>query len=244
MRKQILVVALAAALSPLATHAQAQSSDSTWMPDMSEVHGTIGLRLWRTDWSTWYDVYEYHHADQLTAVIPVASLRYKNFLVSGSYMIRKEFEFPSTTEGAPPIPVKRNEYDVNVGYFIYPGLAATVGWKNIDYDNRGYHWRAKGLTVGLSGSAPLAPVVSLYGSAAYGWPKIDDGQTFFNDTRAKYLLTEVGLAFPLGQLNDALGRVVVTAGYRYQRVGAVPNFSGVEVFEYAQGPVLAITIGL
>ena len=238
MKMHLIVAAAVAVLSPLAAHAQ--SSDSG-MFDFKDVHGTIGVRLWRSDWSTWYDVYEYRHADMASTVVPVASVRYKDFLLSGSYVLRKEFEFPGTTN---PIPVKRKEYDVNLGYFIYPGLAATVGWKNITYDNRGYHWVTKGLTVGLSGSAPIAPVVSLYGNLAYGRPKINDRGVYFNDTHAKYLLTEVGLAFPLGQLSNSMSGVVVTAGYRYQRVGAVPKFTSVEVFEYAQGPVIGISLSL
>jgi hypothetical protein len=232
MKMPALILAAIAAFVPLASDAQER-----FLPD--DIRATLGVRMWRTDWSTWYDEYEYRHAKDESPVVVVGSVRWKDFLVSGSYMVRQEFEFPLTT-----VPVKRNEYDVNLGYFIYPGLVATVGYKNIKYENAAYNWETKGFTVGLSANAPIAPMVSIYGNIAYGRPKIYDRNTFFNDTRSKYLLTEVGLAFPLGQLDNSLSSFVVTAGYRYQRVGAVPNFTSTEVFEYAQGPVIGISMSL
>ena len=246
MKRHHFVIAVAAALFPLATPAQTSDS-SGWMPDMADVRGTIGVRFWRTDWSTWYTVYplevSYAHAQLETTVTPVASIRYKDFLVSGSYLLEHGFRFPGNTTEA-----KRKEYDVNLGYFVFPGMAVTLGWKNLTYTNEGlnhYKWVTKGLTAGVSGSAPIAPMVSLYGNVAYGRPKINDRDRYFaGDTRGKYLLTELGLAFPLGQMNSALGGLVVTTGYRYQRVGGMAKGSPYEVFEYTQGPVLGITYSM
>ena len=241
MRKHLAVAATLAILSPVAN---AQSPDSgSGMFDFKDLHGTVGVRFWRTDWSTWFGVTrpQYVNADLETTVTPVASVRYKDFLVSGSYLLRKDFKFPFPNYP----PTERREYDLNVGYFLLPGLAASIGYKNVKYDtvDSSYIWNAKGVTVGLSGSAPLGPWTSLYGNLAYGRPKLQDN-AIFNSVRAKYLLTELGLAFPLGQLSESMSGVVVTTGYRYQRIGAVPNVAGVfggELFEYTQGAVIGIT---
>ena len=238
MKKYLAVAATFAIFSPLAN---AQASDSGW----SDVHGTIGVRAWRVDWTSWFGQDIYKHADLETTITPVASVRYKDFLVSGSYMLGRDFQFPFA--GYPQ--TERKEYDVNLGYFLLPGLAATIGYKYVKYDvaDNVYHWNAKGLTAGLSGSAPLAPWVSLYGNAAYGKPKVT-GVRDFNDARGKYLLTELGVAFPLRSVNESMTGFVVTAGYRYQRIGAVRNTGPVsptgEMFEYAQGPVIGISFSL
>ncbi len=243
MKKPLVIVAALAALSPLASNAQAQSTDSTWM-DMGDLHGTIGVRLWRTEWTSWFSDDRYIKADAETAVIPVVSLRYKQFLLSGSYMTKTDFTFDPTY-----IP-ERKEYDVNFGYFILPSLAATVGYKHMEYlPGDGYNWTTKGWTVGLSGSAPLAPWMSLYGNVAYGRPKINDNGFAFSGQKAKYLLTEFGLAFPLGQVSPSMNGFLATLGYRYQRVGAQPNtnvpgLSGRELFEYTQGTVLGFSYSM
>lgn len=238
MKKQFLVAAALTALFPLAGNAQQSGS---W--DMGDVHGTIGLRLWSTEWTSWFPVEKYVKAGTEVAFIPVVSARYKEFLVSGSYMTKTDFEFDPTYKP------ERKEYDVNFGYFILPGLAATVGYKHMHYDSPdGYDWTSKGWTVGLSGSAPLAPYTSLYGSLAYGRPKINDNSLAFTGQRAKYLLTEFGFAFPLGHWSPSMSGFLVTAGYRYQRVGADPNAAANvgtrELFEYTQGPVLGISYSM
>ena len=239
MKKPFLIAAALAFLCPLAGNAQAQSDG--WMGD---VHGTVGLRLWRTEWTSWFTDDRYLKADTELAVIPLVSLRYKEFLVSGSYMTSTDFKFSS--DYTP----ERREYDINFGYFILPSLAATVGYKNVSYDSPdGYDWEAKGWTIGLSGSAPVAPWMSLYGNLAYGRPKVSDNSGVFNSSRGRYLLTEFGLAFPLGQVEPSLRGFLVTAGYRYQRIGAdpAPGLAGVgsrELFEYTQGPVLGFSYSM
>lgn len=249
MRKNLFIAAAIAALSPLASHAQ-QSQETNWL-DMGEVHGTVGLRLMGMDWTSWFTTngtpvaVEYLKADKEVTVTPVVSLRYQNFLVSASYMLNHDFNYP-----IPNYPqTERKEYDINLGYFILPGLAASVGYKNIKYDTSDgqYRWEAKGPTLGLSGSAPLAAYTSLYGNFAYGWPKLNDNFAF-NDKKGKYLLSEVGLAFPLGALTPSMNGFVATLGYRYQRVGAVANgnasVAGRELYETSQGAVLGFSYSM
>ena len=249
MRKHLFTAAAVAALSPLAAQAQ-QSQDSTWF-DTGELHGTIGVRLMDMAWTSWFTsattpvFVEYREANKETTVTPVASVRYKNFFLSGSYMLNKDFDFP-----LPNYPrTERKEYDINLGYFIVPGLAASVGYKNVKYDTSdgGYRWEAKGPTLGLSGSAPVSPYASLYGNFAYGWPKLHDDFAF-NDKNGKYLLSELGLAFPLGALTPSMNGFVATVGYRYQRIGAVangdPSVAGRELFEYSQGAVIGFSYSM
>lgn len=237
---------LAILSAPVAT---AQSSPDSMF---NELHGTIGVRFWRVDWSTWFQtavpntnvrLAEYRNGDFETTITPVASLRYRDFLLSGSAMASRDFSFPNVS-----YQFDRREYDVNLGYFLAPGLIASLGYKNVKYETSDgeYTWNLKGVTVGMSGSAPLAPWASLYGNVAYGRPKLKDNAVF-NDVRAKYLLTEVGLAFPLAHMNDSMRGFVVTAGYRYQRIGATPNVNpspGHELFEYTQGPVVGLSFSM
>jgi opacity protein-like surface antigen len=242
MRIRSVIAATILGFAPIAGMAD------DFMPDMKDVHFTAGVRVWRTDWSTWGNLTtnDYQHAELRYSVIPVVSVSYRNLFVSGSYQAPGTFKFkPNTTlSGTSPFSgfeFRRREYDLNFGYFIVPGLAVTAGWKNVRYEEPGstYRWTAKGPTIGASGNAPVADWVSLYGNIGYGRPKVDD-LTHFHSQRGKYLLTEFGFAFPLGPHANALTGAVLTAGYRYQRIGAYPStalFSSVEVFETAQGPV-------
>jgi len=238
--KKHLAAATIAALSPLAAAAQ----DFNW----SDMHATVGARLWRVEWTSWFGAVGsppiYLTADLETAVIPVASIRWKDFLLSGSYMLAKDFQFPISNY---PL-TERKEYDVNLGYFVLPGLALSLGYKNVKYDtNDGtYRWDMKGATVGASGSAPMSPFLSLYGTFAYGRPKLKDNAVF-NDVRAKYLLTELGLAWPLGHWSPSMNGMVITTGYRYQRIGAHSNVTGItgtELNETAQGYLLGFSYSM
>lgn len=219
------------------------SADDEWM-SMKDVHATVGVRFWQTDWSTWGNVSKrnYSSADLRWSVIPVVSVSHRDWFASASYQAPGTFEFKETGFG---FRLHRKEYDVNVGYFFVPGrLAATLGWKSVEYDapNSNYKWTAKGPTIGLAGNAPIADWAVLYGNMGIGRPKLDD-VTHFVGKRGKYFLTEFGLAFPLGAHSNALSGAVVTAGYRYQRIAAYPSFSTlehVELYEIAQGPVVGL----
>ena len=218
--------------------------------DWSDVHGTIGVRAWGVEWSTWFLVpgflggAVYKEADRETAIIPVASLRYKDFLLAGSYMASKDYQFPVLNYPK----TERREYDINFGYFVAPSLAVTIGYKDVKYDTtEGFNTSMKGPTLGASGSAPVAPWMSLYGSIATGLNmKLNDSSTF-HDVKAKYLVTELGLAFPLGQMSPSFKGFVVTTGYRYQRIGGHANSPGYpsdELYETTQGFVLGLSYSM
>ncbi len=218
-------VVLLAGLSPAVGQAQ--------MPDVSV---TVGVKAWATTWSTWFfndvgdpisaPVDRYRNvfnreADTEGTFIPQLTLRSGPWLVSGSALVKREFTFflNDDLDGNRQLDeekYERKEYDLNFGYAIAPNLAVTVGYKQLQYDGGGYRYKAKGPTVGVSGSAPLMAAVSMYGTLAYGRPKITQGLD--SEKRGSYFLSEVGLAFPLGQMHENLRSVVLTAGYRYQKL--------------------------
>jgi len=117
---------------------------------------------------------------------------------------------------------------VNFGYALAAGAIVTLGWKDLKYSNNGFSYRAKGGTIGITGSAPLAGGVAMYGTIGYGRPKIEASSNELEDSRGTYILTEVGVAVPLGQWAPDLKTTVVTAGYRYQRLqsGTVTTRTG------------------
>lgn len=220
-------------LSGMVTAAQAQ------MPDLSSLSVTVGAKVWSTTWSTWFfsnvgdpisnqapvfdtyrNVFNRESPSEAT-FIPQITVRSGPWLVSASALAKREFTFHlnDDLDGNQQLDesrFERKEYDVNFGYAIAPSLAVTLGYKQLEYQGGGYRYKARGPTLGVSGSAPLTPMVSMYGSLAYGRPRISEGLA--SQKRGTYFLSEIGLAFPLGQMNDALKSVVVTAGYRYQKL--------------------------
>jgi len=229
----------AAVLGGLSGNACAQFADSF----SGDFHATVGVRAWHTEWTTWFSSTsfpdQYEAANLNWNFIPVVSVSKGRWFLAGSYQSPNSFnwDFPQTS-------FRRHEWDANVGYFIVPGLAVTLGYKNINYKGAGgYDWTSKGLTVGVSGNAPIQSWVALYGNMAYSRPRIND-VVYFNKQNGYYMLTEFGFAFPLGGFNSELGGAALTAGYRYQRIGAYTNglifASPRKVYETTQGPVIGV----
>ena len=204
---------------------------------------TIGLKTWVTSWNTWFlqqstngipgqaapsliignDVFN-RKAESEVTIIPQLTVRNGPWLVSGSALAKKDFTFFLSNRGSNSLELneasfERKEYDVNFGYSLAPGATVTLGWKDLRYKGGGYNYNAKGPTIGFSGSAPLAAGLSMYGNLAYGRPKINEAAGT-EKKRGNYLLTEIGLAYPLAQMNEGLKTAVVTAGYRYQRLSS------------------------
>ena len=234
----------AAVLGGLSGNACAQFADSF----SGDFHATVGVRAWHTEWTTWYYNQSIGFYDQYEAAnlnwnfIPVVSVSKGRWFVAGSYQSPNTFKWDYPAG----VSFRRKEWDANVGYFIVPGLAVTLGYKEIEYRSGNYVWTSKGPTIGLAGNAAIQSWVSLYGNLAYSRPRIND-VVYFSNSRGYYMLTEFGFAFPLGGYNDALGGAVVTAGYRYQRIGADPNSSfntflpaHRKQYETTQGPVIGV----
>lgn len=191
---------------------------------------SVGARAWYTDWSTFSYLPDLStpnpddnlaltqvSANEKLTFMPMVSVRYGNFIGSMSAMLSTKFKFPDDDE----FDDEREEFDINVGYFVLPGLAFTLGYKKVEQSNGPDRYRPAGPVIGMSGNAPLSGAWSLYGSLGVGRLKTPDGDKISFD--ADYRLTEVGLAYGLegGKMPQ---RWTFTAGYRMQVMSSKEAF--------------------
>ena len=186
---------------------------------------SIGVRAWQTDWTT----FSYYapppanenvaltqvSADGKLALMPLLSARYGKFLGSLSGFPSTSFSFDDGSRG------EREEFDANVGYYVLPGLAVTIGYKKVSQSGDAGRYRPSGPVLGLSGNAPLDGPWSLYGSLGVGWLKTPSGDKI--DFEADYRLAEVGLGYTLNT-NRWLSAWTFTAGYRMQVMNSKDAF--------------------
>jgi hypothetical protein len=213
--RNIAALTLAAA----ATAAQAQESN---------LNIVIGAKFWYADWTTWFTAdtpndppagapatYSREIVQQVAAKsklisIPQISIRYGDFIGSVSAALKSTQEF---SEPGLSYRFEREEIDANLGYYLTPGLAATVGFKKFSQSVPGgaTFYEVSGPTFGLSGSAQLSGGFSMYGALGLGRLTLKGVQ----DAKSTYSLSEVGLAYtiPTGRLLKAIS---LTAGYRNQ----------------------------
>ena len=167
-----------------------------------------------------------------TELIPITTLgaRYKDFVVSGNIYGQKDFSTDGQTIGK----VKRDEFDISLGYAIQPNLIASIVYKGASISDSitrnaagilgqsDSSYKVTGWLVGLSGAAPLSGPLSLYanfalGSArqAFNGPNPLGGPTTFNGT---YRIGEVGLSYRLIEPNPAalVKSLSLQLGYRAQ----------------------------
>jgi hypothetical protein len=184
-------------------------------PGADDVKITVGLKLWHTAWETWLtsgpNVVS-TTADKQIAAIPNIAINYKDFFASAGYFVKRNYDFPNGLD------VKRNEYDVNLGYWLLRGdaggrLGLTVGYKWVnqwfDFGPGGNLTdRKKAVTFGFTGSAPIAAGWFLYGNGAYGpWATEKFASTKLD---GYYVSAEGGVAYPFAP------GATVTLGYKWQ----------------------------
>jgi hypothetical protein len=209
MRKEITIVALAFGAAAGA-QAQGQGHESGG-PTVS-----VGLRGWQTEW----DTFSYHvdtgngnsvvvqaPAEDKFVLLPVLSVRWRDFTGSLSLYPSTDHDFVNGGRGT------RKEFDLNLGYFVTPGVALTLGYKKIEQADGPNVYALSGPVAGVSGTAPLGRDFALYGSFGMGWMKSTGSSTVKFD--ADYRLSELGIAYtvPTGGFVRA---VTLTAGYRTQ----------------------------
>jgi hypothetical protein len=183
--------------------------------------------LWETTWESWIvvptpfnggsrEVIETINSNTKLAVIPQLSVRYGNWLGTVSALTSTDYSL--TPSWGSSLSASRYEIDGNFGYYVLPGLALTVGYKQIEQKFGGtFKWH--GPTVGGSGTAGLGHGFSLYGTVGVGFMKAElpfpDGadQTSLNAT---YLLGETGVAYSFGSLGAVIRSLNITLGYRSQ----------------------------
>ena len=156
--KQRIVAALALGAAGLA---QAQLAD---------LSVSVGAKVWRTQWTTFSydtvpgrgDVVTQEPAGDKTVLLPTVSLRWHDWVGALSAFRSTDYRFIDGGGAGNT----RKELDLNVGYFVTPGLALTLGHKKTSQqENPGTRkYEVAGLVAGLSGTAPLSPTLGLYGS--------------------------------------------------------------------------------
>lgn len=220
MKKIVLVAALAGACGL----AQAQQSPSF----------SVGLRAWQTQWDTFSyttdlngdSVVIQSPAKDKLVLLPVISMRWHDFMGSISLYPSTDHEFVSGERGT------RKEFDLNLGYYLSPGVALTLGYKKVEQGGSSGVYALSGPVAGVSGTAPLGRDFSLYGSFGMGWMKSTSSSTVKFD--ADYRLSEIGAAYtvPTGTFVKA---VTFTLGYRTQVLTSKDALPGQDGRDLTQG---------
>ena len=195
------------------------ASTST-LAQTSDLALTVGLKAWHVEWSSFgyaidsgsNTILVQAAARDKTLFLPVASLRYRNVIASVSGYRGTEMEFLNGERA------KRHELDANVGYFVLPGVAATVGYKRFELSGAaGSKSAVRGPVFGLSLTAPVGHDVSVYGSFGHSRMRPSDDSIIRFKTR--YSLTDLGLAYTLPAAGLARA-FTLTLGYRTQSIKA------------------------
>ena len=239
IRQGFLVAALA--VLPMANAVAAEGDFSA----------TIGLKAWVNNWNSWNQTRSGELANFLDPIvqniesnntdgwIPSFSMRYKNFLVGGSYFAKRGYDFGS--HGF--VDVKREEFDLSAGYYVLPTLAIIAGYKEVD-QWFGEKFRYSGPIIGFSASAPLTGGFSLYGTAAVG--PMDarlPTASGIKKVDASYRLGEAGVAYVFDTGGSAgMKSVIGTLGYRSQAI--VTKFDGTWSGQKGRDTTEGITVGI
>jgi hypothetical protein len=201
-------------------------------PVFADVHDfslSIGARGWVNDWTSWridnvfvntgpVQVSEPLHSQTRFTVTPQVSLRYRNLLISTSYLATESYSLKGSLA---TVAATRSEFDANAGYYVLPGLTVVMGYKEVrqDYGTGLFKWT--GPTAGVAGSVPIgATRWSLYALYGYGMLKLKvpadsadiNGRQSFD---ANYSVIEGGAAYNFG-FEGFLRTLRLTIGYRAQ----------------------------
>lgn len=198
---------------------------------------SAGVKVWNTEWTTFgYDtngageqVITQVPAKDKVIFVPLLSLRYRDFLASISGYRPTDYEFVGGGSNS------RKELDVNLGYFVLPGVAVSLGYKKVGQKGDSDNYELAGLVAGLSATAALGNSFSLYGSLGLGRMKDTAASTVKFD--ADYRLTEVGLAYSLA--TDRLAKALTfTVGYRTQVLSSKEALGAQDGRDLTQGLTL------
>jgi hypothetical protein len=207
-----------------------------------DVYFTLGYKVWYNTWQTPFNSYAPTGganimtitSESVAAPIISASLKISNFLIAGSFMDTPDYKFPdyedvlatgptySTPFNVYRTTASRKEHDINIGYYVAPTLALTVGYKEVkqtynDIDivtgatNFSAWTKYSGPIVGITGGGSIGGGFAFYGNLSYGFLKGEfegDPQKF----DATYSSTELGIAYrPVSFLS-------LLVGYKYQTI--------------------------
>src|SRR6266540_5981809 len=232
--RQIGVVALVpVAFVGGAGNVFAQERDKNWSV-------TLGLKAWQNTWETALlndDAFDSNILSLTSpskfALIPNLTVRYKDFFVAGGYFTKTSYTFPQIRFAGSLIDTKadRTETDFNLGYFIVPQVALTVGYKTVKQEytlsTPGFPvdrstTKYGGVTAGILGSAPIGGGFALYGNGSGGPSKAK--YSGGGSDNAWYISSELGLAYAVAR------GATLSLGYKYQVLNTnVKTLTGTQV---------------
>jgi hypothetical protein len=199
---------------------------------------SVGLKGWNTQWDTFsYDtnaagerVVTQSPARDKFVLIPQLSVRYRDFLGSVSMYPSTDHEFIDGSTGT------RKEFDLNLGYYVMPTVALTLGYKKLQQRDTTNIYELAGPVAGVSATAPLGRDFSLYGAFGLGRLKVTSGSNvIFGD--ANYRLSELGVAYTLAT-PSVTKALTFTAGYRTQVLSTKDAIEGQDGRDLTQGLTL------
>jgi hypothetical protein len=234
----------------------------------SDIYFTLGYKTWFNTWQTPFNSFPAEGganimsltSESVAAPIFSASLKISDFLIAGSYMKTPDYDFPdsedvlnTSTTGTGAFYVfgtsaSRKESDINLGYYVAPAMAITIGMKNVKqtyndlYADRSIFstsWtKYSGPIVGITGGGALGAGFAFYGNLSYGFLKGEfegDPEKF----DATYSSTELGIAYrPVSFLSFLVG-------YKYQTIDTKitdPAFNGQVALDVTKGFILGANL--
>jgi hypothetical protein len=254
MRKNLMLAAFLGLA--LAVPGAVRADDSASAKLGKDLSMTVGYKLWINTWETAIPNFQNSGshvnaivAGPVAASIPNLSLKYKDFLLSGSYLFTGDYNFPAyrdtfsngTVSSDITFKASRTETDLNLGYFVTPNLIATVGYKNVEqkytqtYQGQTFapsktHYN--GVTLGIAGSAGIGSGFSMYGNAAGGLMGATYSPSSTHDT-ALYEASEVGFAWRAPSVP-----LSASVGYKFQYL--TTRSGGVNAADVTRGYILGL----
>ncbi len=211
---------------------------------------SLGLKVWANDWSTFVVNDDAANGTSITgftsdsptaAFLPTITFKYKNFFLNAGAFTSGTYKFPDSSQSfnlaccgnkvvTTSQSAKRDEFDINLGWFFHPRLAATIGYKEVKqkytttFSAPGVVFPAspestttyKIPTIGLLGNAPLGDDSRLfiYGIGAWG-PSISvtyDQCSSCNTPSGWYGTAETGLGYAFSR------NILGTLGFKTQTI--------------------------
>ncbi|MDE2140910.1 MAG: hypothetical protein KGJ84_00690 [Elusimicrobia bacterium] len=257
MRKILSVAVLACLALGAAAPRAAYADDDNSMQVGKDTFVNVGTKLWLNTWQTnltgsgrnWNQITE----GPVVGVIPNLAVRHKNLFVSGSFMVTPDYSFPLQTNyigsggvlDKATIKGSRQEIDMNVGYYIIPQVALTIGYKGVTEKFKvsssvsGYSENSvylNGMTFGITGSAPIGNGWSVYGSGAGGFMSVTYLPSSNYTDGAGYEASELGFAW-----HPHNSSFSTTLGYKFQLIQT--KISSLNSTAYASLPRNEVTRG-
>jgi len=200
---------------------------------------SVGVRGWNTQWDTFSyyvppngdpQVVTQSPANEKFVLVPLLSVRYRDFVGSLSLYPSTDHSFIDGSTG------NRKELDLNLGYYVAPGVAVTLGYKKLEQSDGSSIYALSGPVLGVNGTASLGRDFSLYGTFGLGRLKTTSASTV-QFSSADYRLSEVGLAYTMATPSIAKA-VTFTLGYRTQVLSSKDAAEGQDGRDLTQGLTL------